>query len=152
MSTASRYAPSRTGTTSALDASVMDSSLNRAPEKPSPNLGDLLEDVLHQSKSLVQAEFSLARREFVADLKTTASSLVVVIFGVLILQAALATLGVLLVMAFGVGVGGAAVVVGFFAVGAVVLVWGLRSIERRKLARTSARLSLDAKQVMETVK
>jgi uncharacterized membrane protein YqjE len=130
----------------------METSLNRAPEKPAPNLGDLLEDVLHQSKSLVQAEFSLARRELVSDVKSTAGSLIFVVIGVMFLQAALATLGVLLVMAFGVGVGGAAVVVGLLAVGAAVLMWGLHSLERRKLERTTARLSLDTKQVMETVK
>ncbi len=130
----------------------METSLNRVPEKPAPNLGELLEDVLHQAKSLFEAELSLAKRELVSDLKAGAGSLALVVVALLFLQAALATLGVLLVIALGAGIGGALVVVGMLAISAVALLFARHSLERRKLARTSARLALDAKQVMETVK
>jgi uncharacterized membrane protein YqjE len=127
-------------------------SVKRAPEQPTPDLGDLLEDVLHQSKSLVQAEFSLARRELVAELRAATGSLVLLVIGVMFLQAALVTLGVLFVLALGVGVASAGVVVALAAIGAAVLLLARHQLAHRKLPRTLARLTLDAKQVMETVK
>ncbi len=126
--------------------------LDRAPEKPAPNLGDLLEDVLHQAKSLFEAELALAKRELVSDLKSGAVSVALVAVALLFLQAALTTLGVLLVMTVGAGFGGALVVVGMLAVSVTALLFARHLLARRKLARTSARLTTDAKQVMETVK
>ena len=40
-----------------------------SPKPPAPNLTDLVEDALHQAKTLVQAEFSLARNELKSELK-----------------------------------------------------------------------------------
>src|SRR3954447_17502583 len=40
-----------------------------ARKQPAANLGDLVEDALEQAKTLVQAEFSLARAELWAELK-----------------------------------------------------------------------------------
>jgi hypothetical protein len=130
---------------------MLETSVSRAPDKAAPNLGDLVEDALNQAKSLVQAEFSLARRELLSELKTAAGSLLGALVGLLFLQAALATLGVLLVLALGVKLG-IAVVVGFLAIGAAGLLSARRSLRMRLLPRTTARLALDAKQVMETVK
>jgi|GEM_PF-1038657 hypothetical protein len=129
-----------------------ESSVKRAPERPTPDLGDLLEDALHQAKSLMQAELSLARRELVTEVETATRSLVLLVVGVMFLQAALVTLGVLFVLALGVGVASEAVVVALAAIGAAVLLFARRALAHRKLPRTAARLTLDAKQVMETVK
>ena len=123
-----------------------------APKQPAPNLGDLVEDALHQAKTLVQAEFSLARSELKGELKQALSSALLLGAGVMCLQAALVTLGVLLVLTLGVGVGSVVVVVGLAALGAALLVIGVQSAQRRKLPRTTDRLTSDAKQVMETVK
>jgi hypothetical protein len=131
---------------------MTESSVKRAPEQATPDLGELLEDVLHQAKTLMQAELSLARRELVTELKTAASSAVLLIVGVMFLQAALVTLGVLLVLALGAGVASVAVVVGLAVIGVAVLLFARRALAQRKLPHTTARLKLDAKQVMETVK
>jgi uncharacterized membrane protein YqjE len=127
-------------------------SVQRAPAPSPPDLGDLLEDALHQAKSLVQAEFSLARRELVTELSTTLSSLVALLIGVMFLQAALVTLGVLLVLALGVSIAAAAVVVALAAIGSLVVLVARRKLAQRKLPHTAARLTRDANQVLETVK
>jgi uncharacterized membrane protein YqjE len=123
-----------------------------ASKAPAPNLGDLIEDALHQAKILVQAEFSLARGELKSELKQAFGSLLLLGAGVMFLQAALVTLGVLLVLALGVSAASAGVVVALLVVAAAFLGLGVRSVQRSKLPRTTARLSSDAKQVLETVK
>lgn len=124
----------------------------RSAEKAQPNLGEILEDALHQAKSLVQAELSLARSELVGELNSAYSALGLLAAGAILLQAGLATSGVLLVLALGVGVAAVTVVVAFFALSGVMVFLALRSFERKKFPRTAARLALDAKQVMEAVK
>jgi uncharacterized membrane protein YqjE len=135
-----------------VSLAMTESSVRRAPEQATPELGELLEDVLHQAKSLLQAEFSLARRELVTELKAAAGSLVALLIGVMFLQAALVTLGVLCVLALGVGIASAAVVVALAAIGSAVVLFARRALGQRSLQQTAARLARDAKQVLETVK
>jgi len=123
-----------------------------APKPPPPSLGDLLEDALHQAKTLVQAEFSLARGELKNEFKQALDSALLIGAGIMCLQAALVTLGVLLVLAMGVGAASVIVVLALLVFAGVFVALGLRSVQRRKLPRTTARLSSDAKQVLETVK
>ena len=123
-----------------------------APKPPEPGLGDLIEDALHQAKTLVQAELSLARGELKNEVKQALGSAIVLGAGAMCLQAALVTLGVLLVLALGVGAASALVVLGLLAFAALFVVLGLRSLRHSKLPRTTARLTSDAKQVLETVK
>jgi len=123
-----------------------------APKPPDANLGDLIEDALHQAKTLVQAELSLARGELKKELKLALGSATLLVAGAMCLQAALVTLGVVLVLALGVGVGAALVLLALLAAAALLIVLGLRSLQRNRLPRTTARLSADAKQVLETVK
>jgi len=117
-----------------------------------PSLGDILEDVVHQAKSLVQAELSMARRELTFELSRAVSGLGLLAAGAILLTAGLSTLGVLLVLAFGVGIAAAAVVVTFLALGTALVLMAMRSLDRKRFPRTTARLALDAQQVMETVK
>ena len=117
-----------------------------------PNLAELLESTLHHAKDLLQAELSLARQELSRELSSAFGSLGLLAAGAMFLQAALTTLGVILVLQFGVGIAAAALVIVFAGVGVVLSVLALRALERRKLPRTTARLALDAQQVMETVK
>ena len=124
--------------------------LESATKQPAPNLGELVEDALQQAKTLVQAEFSLARGELKAELRQMLGSALLLGLGAMFLQAALVALAVLLVLALGVA-NGAFVVLGVFAVAALLSVLGIRSA-RLKLPRTSARLRTDAKQVLESVK
>jgi uncharacterized membrane protein YqjE len=128
------------------------SSLDRVPEKTAPNVGDLIEDALHQAKSLIQAELSLARRELTSEFTSAVSSVLLLIVGVMFVQATLTTLGVLLVLALGSGLASVAVVVVLAAIAGILLLVGVRHLQRRKLPRTTERLAMDAKQVMETVK
>ncbi|HYP97128.1 MAG TPA: phage holin family protein [Polyangiaceae bacterium] len=123
-----------------------------APKSSPPNLGDLIEDALHQAKTLVQAEFSLARGELKSEFKQALDSALLLGAGIMCLQAALVTLGVLLVLAMGVGAASVIVVLALLVFAGVFVGLGVRSAQRRKLPRTSARLSSDAKQVLETVK
>ena len=125
---------------------------NRSLDGAPPNLGDLLEDALHQAKTLVEAELSLAKSELASELAGVYGSLLLLGIGAIFLQAALATLGVLLVLAFGVGILASSVVVVLAIVGGVLALLALRSLNKKKLPRTSSRLALDAKQVLETVK
>jgi len=120
--------------------------------QPEPNLGDLVEDALVQAKTLVSAELSLARAELKSELKQTLGSAVALGVGVMFLQAALVTSGVLLVLALGPGIGAVLVVGVLFAIAIACGVIGLRALQHQKLPRTTARLSTDAKQVLETVK
>jgi hypothetical protein len=117
-----------------------------------PNLGDLLESTLHHAKDLLQAELSLARREVSSEVRGALGSIALLAVGAMFLQAALSTLGVVLVLAFGVGIAAVALVVALAALGGVLTIVALRSLDRRKLPRTTERLALDAQQVMETVK
>jgi len=123
-----------------------------APKPSPPNLGELVEDALHQAKTLVQAELSLARGELKLELKQALGSALLLIAGGMCLQAALVTLGVLIVLALGVSLAAASVPVVLAAIGALLLVIGVKSSQGKKLPRTTARLSSDAKQVLETVK
>lgn len=117
-----------------------------------PNLGELLENALRHTKSLVQAELSLARRELSDEISSAFGAIGLFVAGAMCLQAALITLGLLLALAFGVGVVGAVVVVLWAGVGAALCVFGKRALGRRRLPRTTARLALDAQQVIEAVK
>jgi uncharacterized membrane protein YqjE len=124
------------------------------PQQPAPNakLGDLVEDALHQAKTLVQAEFSLARAELKGELNQALGSALLIGSGVMFLQAALVTLGVLLVLALGVSIAAGLVVVGLIVIASALLAVGIRSARQGKLRRTTARLTADAKQVLETAK
>ena len=47
---------------------MFESAAIRKEEAPQRNLGELLEDALHQGNNLLQAELSLARKEFSGEL------------------------------------------------------------------------------------
>ena len=123
-----------------------------APELSSPNLGEVLEDVLLQAKTLVQAELSLAKREITSEVRGTIGALVLLGIGVMFLQAGLTTLGVLLIAAFGPGVAAAVVVALLAVIGAAFTVVAVQKLRQKKLPQTTERLALDAKQVVEAVK
>lgn len=124
----------------------------KVPEKSAPNLGDLLEDALLQARNLVQAELALARAELKVEVSRTVSSMLMLVGAAMFFQAALATLGVLLVLSFGAGFAAAAVVIGLALIGVGLAFSALRALDHKRLPKTTARLSNDAKQVLETVK
>jgi hypothetical protein len=131
---------------------MTESAVKRSSDSTSPNFGELVEDALLQAKTLVQAELSLARRELSSELEGAYGSLTVLFVGAMFLQAALVTLGVLLVLALGVSLAASLVVLALAVVGIACVLVARRELGKRKLPRTSARLALDAKQVLETVK
>ena len=130
----------------------MSEQIARKPETPEPNLGDLVEDALRQAKTLVQAELSLAKRELTIEVTSTFDSLLWIAAGAFFAQAALTTLGVLAVLALGVGIAALCVVLALAAISATLIMIGAHALKHRRLPNTKARLALDAKQVMETVK
>lgn len=117
-----------------------------------PNFGDLVADALHQAKTLVQAELSLAKRDLKKEASEAFGSVVWIGAGLIFAQAAITTLGVLVVLALGVGVASLGVVVLLAAIAGTLLSVGVHALKQRKLPRATARLASDAKQVMETVK
>jgi len=127
-------------------------SMPDSPESKQASLSDLVQDALQQAKTLVEAEFSLARGELKAELKQKFGAALLLAAGAMFLQAALVTLGVLLVLALGVNLASACVVLGFVAGAALLLLFGVRSARALDLSRTTARLKADARQVLETVK
>ena len=131
---------------------MFESDPRRNAQDAAPHLGQLLEDTLQQAKNLVQAELSLARRELASELAVALSSLLLLVVGVVLAQAGLCTLGVLLVLSLGVGYTSLAVVSASVVLGVSLAAHACRSLQKRKLPRTTARLALDAEQVLETVK
>ena len=123
-----------------------------APKPPAPSMGDLLEDALRQARTLVEAEFSLARAELKQELKRALGSALLLAAGAMFLQAALVTLGVLLVLALGASIASGVIVLALACIATSLLLIGVRAVRQEKLPRTTARLSTDAKQVLETVK
>jgi len=119
---------------------------------PEPSLGQLLEKTLQHAKELVQAEISLARHEFGHELSSMLGAAVLLVAGIVFLQAALTTLGVLLVLQLGGGAIAASVVLVLAAIGATLCLLAKRDLEKRKMPETAAHLALDAQRVMETVK
>lgn len=111
-----------------------------------------MEDALVQGKSLLQAELSLARKELSSEVDAAVGAGALLLVGFMFLQVGLVTLGVLLVLWLGVGAPAALLVAALLAFGVASTVVAVRALQRRKLQRTTARLSLDAKQVLETVK
>ena len=131
---------------------MFDTATGRAPESSPPKLGELLEDVLLQARNLVQAELSLARKELKQELKTAVQSALLLLLAGMLLQAALVVLGVLLVLQWGAGLASLGVVLVLALGGVSFLIAAARSLRRDRLPRTTARLSRDAKQLLETVK
>ena len=122
-----------------------------APTAP-PNFGELLEHTLHDAKGLLAAELSLARRELSSEVSSAFGSIGLLLAGVMFLQAALTTLAVFVLIAFGAGVAGASTIAVLAGVGVFLCLRAKHALARRKLPRTTARLALDAEQVMGAVK
>ena len=122
-----------------------------APTETASNVGDLVEDVLLQAKTLLQAELSLARREIALELGAARALMVWLTVGVLCIHAALVSLGVLLVLWLGAGYG--ALTVAVLAVAGVSCTGvALRRFQGRKLPRTTDRLRSDAQHILATLK
>src|SRR4051794_7326259 len=98
-----------------------------APKPPAPNLGDLLEDALRQARTLVEAEFSLARAELKHELKRALGSALLLAAGAMFLQAALVTLGVLLVLALGASIASGVIVLALACIATSLLLSGARA-------------------------
>ena len=121
-------------------------------KQPAANLSALVEDALEQAKTLVRAELSLAGSELKSELSRALRSALLLGAGAMFLQAALLTTSILLVLMLGGGLASLGVVLAFVAIAALLLLLGVRSTRHQKLPRTTARLSNDAKQVLEAVK
>jgi len=126
--------------------------VKRSPDAVPRNVGDVLEDALLQAKTLIQAEVSLARHELSSELKAAYGMIALLAVGAMALQAALVTLGVWVMLAFGVGVAALVVIAALTAAGCACALVALRGLGKTKLPDTRARLASDAKEVLETVK
>ena len=115
-------------------------------------LGDLLEDALLQARNLVQAELTLARAELKGELKVAVASVLMLVTAAMFLQAGIVVFGVVLVVAWGASAASYVVVAALLAVGVALALLALRGLAKDHLVQTAARLSTDAKQLMETAK
>jgi uncharacterized membrane protein YqjE len=131
--------------------SMQESASGSAPTAP-PSFGELVEHTLHDAKGLLQAELSLARRELSSEVSSALGSIGLFLAGAMFLQAALTTLGVFVLIVFGAGAVGASMIAVLAGIGIWLCVRAKHALAQRKLPRTTARLALDAEQVMGAVK
>ena len=116
-----------------------------------PSAGHLLEKTLQDGLELARAEIALAKRELAEQARAIANSAVFFVAGVMFLQAAITTLGVLLVLLVHSTALGLAVVGGLVLVAVALGLTGLRLVKGFKL-NTPRRLKLDAQKISEAVK
>ena len=110
-----------------------------------------LETTLRDALELVRAEVALAKREFVDQTRSVASSAAFFVAAAMLLQAALTTLGVLLVLMVHSTALGFVVVAGFVVTAAVLGLLGVRVVKSFKL-NSPDRLKLDARKISEAVR
>jgi cytochrome c biogenesis protein CcdA len=116
-----------------------------------PSAAHLLEKTLHDGLELARAEISLAKREVAEQARAMSSSALFFVAGVMFLQAAITTLGVLLVLLVHSTALGFAVVGGLLLVAAALGLVGVRVVKGFKL-NAPERLKLDARKIAEAVK
>jgi len=111
----------------------------------------VLEKTLQDTLALARAEIALAKKEVLAQARALGSSAVLLLAGFVFLQAAITTLGVLLVLLLGATALGFVIVGGLLLIAAVLALVGLRGIRQIKL-HSVERAELDVREIAEAVK
>jgi len=112
---------------------------------------ELLKKAMNDALELGRAELALAKREAVEQARSLATSAILLLGALILLQAALTTLGVLLVLLLRAPGLGFVVVAAFLVIAGVLALFGLRQIEQKKL-HVGERAKRDAHAIAEAVK
>ena len=112
---------------------------------------ELLQRAIQDAMELGRAELTLAKQEVVAQARSLASSAFLLLAGLIMLQAAITTLGVLLVLLLRPPALGFIVV---FASAAIALALGVFGLQKAKLneLQVGKRAKRDAREIAEAIK
>jgi len=122
------------------------------PAPGTSSAAQILEKTVQDGLALARAELTLAKREALEQARAWAGSALLAVLGVLFLEAALVTLGVLLVLLLHASALGFVVVAVLFA---IALGFGLvarRALQQLKGPSAPARAELDAREVVAAIK
>ena len=112
---------------------------------------ELLKKAMHDALELGRAELALAKREAVEQARSFATSAVFMVAALIMLQAAITTLGVLLLMLLPERALGFIVVAAFLAIAVGLGLLGLHRLQQNKV-EVGQRAKRDAREIAEAVK
>ncbi len=114
-------------------------------------MAKLLGKTMHDALELARAELALAKKELVGEAHALFSSAAYAFAGLMIFEAALTTMGVLLVIRLHAAPAAWLVVAGFLLAAVVLAVLGVSTLKRNKLSK-AGRIANDTREIVETVK
>ena len=112
---------------------------------------ELFKKALHDALELGRAELALAKSEAVEQARSLATSAILLLAALLMIQAALSTLGVLLVLMLHATALGFAVVAAFAVLALGLGLFGIRQAQQNKL-HVGQRAKRDTREIVEAVK
>jgi ABC-type multidrug transport system fused ATPase/permease subunit len=112
---------------------------------------ELIKRTLHDALELGRAELTLAKKEAVEQARALATSAMLLLAALILFQAAITTLGVLLVLMLHATALGFVVVGAFAALALALGFFGIHQVERTKL-HVGQRAKRDAREIVEAVK
>ena len=115
------------------------------------SMGEALQNTMGHALELARAEIALAKREVGDQLRSLAGSAVLLVAGAMVLQAAITSLCMLLVLEVQATVLVVAVVASIFVFGFALLIIGLKRAKGATL-RTPKRLEVDVHTIQEAIK
>ena len=116
-----------------------------------PSVAQTLEKTIHDGLELARAELALAKRELGEQARAAAHSALFLLAGLMFLQAAVSSLGVLLILILGATPLGFVVVGGLVIVAAALGLVGIRAAKQNKFD-SAERIKLDMREIAEAVK
>jgi len=123
--------------------------------EPTPELSasapELLKKAMHDALELGRAELALAKREAVAQARSFATSAIFLLAALVMVQAAITTLGVLLLLMLPAPALGFVVVAAFAAIAVGLGLLGLHKLEQHQV-QVGQRAKRDAREIAEAVK
>jgi uncharacterized membrane protein YqjE len=111
----------------------------------------LLKNAVHDALELGRAELGLAKQEVVEQARSLAASAILLLAALMLIQAAVTTLGVLVILMLRGTELGFVVVAAFAAVAVALGLFGLHKAEQNKL-HVGQRAKRDAREIVEAVK
>jgi len=112
---------------------------------------ELLKKAMHDALQLGRAELTVAKREVAEQARSFATSAIFLVGALLMIQAALTTLGVLLILLLRPLALGFVVVAAFAAVAVGLALFGLHKLEQNKI-HVGQRAKRDVREIAEAVK
>ena len=116
-----------------------------------PTVAQTLEKTAHDALELARAEIALTKRQAIEQARSMARSAIFLVAGVMFVQAALTSFGVLLVLVLRGPAPGLALVAGLLAVAALLATIGIRVLKANHV-QSASRLERDVREIIEAVK